>query len=736
MNDNSFLNLTSNNVLAKIDIDPRLVETFKRVMAKQQEYFNANGYTSERDYKNFFEQYLLKDMPDKLKILISDEPSKKGADGFYRHRQGVQEIHIDSSCLTYPTEYLDATLSHEFIHFLVMRGLENVKYPDPEIKNGGFINEAITEMLNQQLYPNSHSYKPQVNMLKFANLLTGKVNNYSLFLQGKVDSKRTSSSWQNFVQNVTKYHHEWADKGFVMTEAVEDSNYIYAQRQLIQNCIPQHLISSFEEYDRYLSIIEQRPAPDTEWIEKFKQGMDNGLLNNMNIPDPLMRKFLENKLKEYRTLSSKLKEFGNQDFIEFEIAGHKIAIDKNQKVYNSSKLPYQLTWYPNNNTLEFKTGNNVININMETADFSKGRADILKKLKEIPDIFSKSLRKDIEILNKNINIDDLKKIEKFQLPNINQKVSPIYIATYTDHLEILNSPIELGSIENVKQNEYIGMTSKTNGAIYQKDLGQISNGLTFSTLTEQNLDKEIQSYFYKQYKNSLTEEQLNQAIGEYRKSSEYDPDEEDNIKELKDAAVGYYSRMKLASLNEEERKKISNKIIEEKPKFIVSAKDGKLDVSLLYGKEFISAYKGNSVEIVNKNANALFNDYFFNYQNNLSKQVVNDNVKISTDQNNNILTPTKNKSQFVEMKNSIENMTVDDLEKQFNRKYGLPDEPYNPKKELEEEKRELRRKKFYEKVKSLGLNNNDMDLENLFKEQEMLRGHIEQVEQFHQNKLM
>ena len=46
MDDKGFVNLISDDVLNEIKIDPRLRETFKRVIKKMQAYFNANGYTT------------------------------------------------------------------------------------------------------------------------------------------------------------------------------------------------------------------------------------------------------------------------------------------------------------------------------------------------------------------------------------------------------------------------------------------------------------------------------------------------------------------------------------------------------------------------------------------------------------------------------------------------------------------------------------------------------------------
>ncbi len=68
MEENSFLYFTQNEVISKIDIDSRLIDSFKRVMKKMQEYYNANGYSIQRNYKEFLEKYLLNSGTNNLKI--------------------------------------------------------------------------------------------------------------------------------------------------------------------------------------------------------------------------------------------------------------------------------------------------------------------------------------------------------------------------------------------------------------------------------------------------------------------------------------------------------------------------------------------------------------------------------------------------------------------------------------------------------------------------------------------
>ena len=94
MDDKSFVNLISDDVLNEIKIDTRLKAPFKRVVKKLQAYFNANGYTTQRDYKTFFEENLI---GKNFKIYVSDEPSKIGALGFYS--KAKQCICIDEGLL-------------------------------------------------------------------------------------------------------------------------------------------------------------------------------------------------------------------------------------------------------------------------------------------------------------------------------------------------------------------------------------------------------------------------------------------------------------------------------------------------------------------------------------------------------------------------------------------------------------------------------------------------------------
>lgn len=231
MEDKSFLYLTNDDILSKINIDPRLIDSFKRVMEKMQDYFNANGYTSERNYQEFFEKYLLNSRKNNFKIY-ADKISEKNLLGFYCKSRN--EIRIQENLLNSDNEILDHTLCHEYIHFIVHHSLESDK-SEFEIYKGGFIDEALTEMLTQQIFPKYKSYDPQVSMQKFANILSGQINRYSQFLNGGIDVQRGSYAWNSYVSSVNKFQDEFKKNGNMsLNEAKTNPNYIDAQRKLIE----------------------------------------------------------------------------------------------------------------------------------------------------------------------------------------------------------------------------------------------------------------------------------------------------------------------------------------------------------------------------------------------------------------------------------------------------------------------------------------------------------------------
>ena len=69
-----FLELTKEENLKKLNIDPRLVDSFKRVMIKIQQYFDSHGYSEKVDFETIINDYLLpREVVDREAIRRSTE---------------------------------------------------------------------------------------------------------------------------------------------------------------------------------------------------------------------------------------------------------------------------------------------------------------------------------------------------------------------------------------------------------------------------------------------------------------------------------------------------------------------------------------------------------------------------------------------------------------------------------------------------------------------------------------
>ena len=640
MEDKSFINLLTEENLAKINIDPRLVDSFKRVMKKMQVYFNSNGYTSERDYQAFFYEYLLNpDNTKNLSLFLNDEPSKIGAGGFYTN--DGKKICIDESN-SRKDENLDSTLCHEFIHFLVMRGIIDEQYADPQIRFGGFINEALTEMLNRQMYPNSGAYEPQVSMMEFANLLSNNVNNYSMFLRGNIDAKGYgASAWNNFVANAKAYQSKWKGKPFLMSDARKDKLYINAQRELINSKISCHLIKSFSDYTEKIDILMQRPAPDLEYMETFFENMDISLLNNLGLRNPELSSILKQKLQEYREISSSYEKYGNKDIYEFEILGRKIGIDKDRNLYGANGLLYQTTWNPNTGIYEFKTGNESVKLDISQIDFKSWKTKAGERQQEIAQYFSQNAKDDVKSVEQVAKNNGLVKLEKFTLPSVGGKKNStvIYVATYNDRIEVLNNPTQIGTMENINLAQYIGVTSLDPkvGAIYSKPLGSIDNGIVYSKYNQKNLHSRTIHLLAQKIISTLTEEQIDKLVEQYKASDEYDVEDNLSPEQLQEFAIMQYVESQYDRIPYGQKKELYDKVVKSNERFIISTKDGKINVSLLFGDEITTAFQGQSVVLVDTKGKGLYNEQYETLSRSATVKTTSNPSVIKTNEDGNII---------------------------------------------------------------------------------------------------
>lgn len=714
MDNKDFLYFTQDDILDKIDIDDRLREPFKNVLKKIQEYFNANGYISQRDYKSFIEKYFLNSNEKNFRIIIGKDI--QGLLGYYYKNGNL--IHITDKNLSLGREKLEGTLCHEFIHFLVMHGLTNEEIN--EVNNRTFINEALTEMLNQQIYPQNNGYIPQVEMQKYANLLSGKTNNYSLFLKGKIDAAITSPMWKNYHEYTEKFQKDY-DKDSnlqLLSNAIFNENYINAQRQLIQLFIQPSKSKTFEEYCDCIKKLSQRVAPDQEYVDQIVEQLDNVMIRTLNIKDEQIKNFLKQKLVETRENIKKLQEYDGKRVYEFEILGKKIAIDENLKV-RGDLLGVQRGWNPNTRKMYFEVNGKRIELDVDKLNFNQRQMEIQQKIEELSTYYSPDTIKDMTMLSDAFQqIDSVESIEKFELPRINGEKSPtaIYIAKSGNKVIILNNATKVDYKSHIPLDRYIGKTSKNPNLalISSENIGYIENGIVMSTLTTKQIDKRVLGTLAKEVEKELTPEKFKIAKEKYIKNSVLIDESE-----LKSEVISMIAKEKYDSLSTEEKEKLQSKVKAESKQFIISSKDGKIEVGLIHGK---SSYKATSKTLYDSKEKGIYNNIKSNLQSSKDKSKATQFQQIPLDQKGNMIIPA-DKKENISQEATAKDQQQDNKSK-LKKPYIKPKlkETLIEKKQLQDKQKDIRRQIYEGKIDKMGLNASQTPtLNNLFTHQQSIQ---------------
>lgn len=427
-----------------------------------------------------------------------------------------------------------------------------------------------------------------------------------------------------------------------------DELYINAQRELINSKISVHLIKSFSDYTEKIDILMQRPAPDLEYMETFFENMDINLLNNLGLRNPELSSVLKQKLQEYREISSSYAKYGNKDIYEFEILGRKIGIDKDRNLYGAKELLYQATWNPNTGIYEFKAGNESVKLDISQIDFKNWKTRAGERQKEIAQYFSRNAKDDVKSVEQVAKNDGLVKLEKFTLPSVGGKKTPtvIYVATYNDRIEVLNNPAQIGTMENINLAQYIGVTSLDPkvGAIYSKPLGSIDNGIVYSKYNQKYLHSGTIQSLAKKITPTLTEEQIDKLVEQYKASDEYDVEDNLSQEQLQEFAIVQYAKSQYDRIPYEQKKELYDKVVKSNDRFIISTKDGRINVSLLFGDEITTAFQGQSVVLVDTKGKGLYNEQFEILSRSATVKTTSNPSVIKTNKDGNIIFPQMQRS--------------------------------------------------------------------------------------------
>lgn len=603
MEDKSFLYYTQDEIIDKLDIDPRLIEPFKRVMHKIQEYFNAHGYTQERDYASYLRRNLLESDSNNLKFVVQTI-DEKGVLGFFSKKD--RKIAISEELLKNDfSEGVECTLCHEFIHFLVMLELS---LGEADIFSSSFINEALTEMLTQEIYPNSNGYDAQVAMHKYANLLSGKVNNYSRFLQGFIDARYSSHEWSNYVESTKKFQNDFKKAGYItLEEARNNENYINAQRCLINLFLNPRIKRNFFEYVDCMKKLDVAPIQDREHFFKMISSIDINFIRDFSLRNPEIEKALLKRLEQVRSVIVTMRKMGLQKIFPFTLDGQEFALDENYRPIGVYGM--QIMSSPNGK-LEISYHGKSVVFYKQNIQFISASEFYEEKLQKLSSLFTPHLSSGLNYLQKALQLDgDLQRVEKFELPMINSKQKRnIYVAIYENQAVVLNGATFLSDVESFSNNRFIGMTSRDPkiAAIYSEPLGVISKGMLFSILNEKQIHAGVIGRVSEFLEERLSQEEIEKAISAYQESPEY---YEETGEELKQEAIRFMAIDVIAKMPPEAVEKLREEILKKKEQFVVFSNEGHLEVSLMHSSENKSSFRGSSEVLFDKNGMGIYQEF-------------------------------------------------------------------------------------------------------------------------------
>lgn len=610
MNDTSFIDLLKKNNLDKISIDDRVVEAFKSVMKKIQAYFNANGYSLERDYKKFFEEYLLTDdLSKKLNIIVNNEPSKRGALGIYYNEEKI--LSIDEKCLN-DKEILEHVLCHELIHFIVMR--ENSKN---EVSKSEFFNEALTEMLTIQILGNNKkSYEPQVEMMKYINLLSGVVNNYSQFLKGNFGGNYSSPNWNSILSFLNLYQNKFENKGYVLKDAKYDKDYINAQRKAIDNYVLSGRINNFSEYLEKINLIRHRVAPDSEYIEQELLKLDTNFINKLRIDNKRVKENMLTKLKDLRKNLDEYDQTTDKNVYEFDFEGYKITIDEELNVTGVPPIDRNKnikSFISKNGTtgeLTIMINGSLKSLNIKDLKFYNKKELLAEKINQIEKIFSPLVNQDYDAIKKiNDNSYDLISLKRFTLPLVGIKKTKrknVYVAEYKDRIELVGSYINVGELEKNDLLKYHGVTATDNGLIYADNVGSASNGVVYLQMNEYSFKQKAIRLFADEL-NTLDDKKIEIIINEFKKSPQFEWYNGVG-RNIRKEAVYYSASLCFDKLPDSKKEELFNKVIFDEEKVVITFDGEKVSANLMFTDK--SCFAGDEEILINAYGQGIYNEQF------------------------------------------------------------------------------------------------------------------------------
>lgn len=233
---------------------------------------------------------------------------------------------------------------------------------------------------------------------------------------------------------------------------------------------------------------------------------------------------------------------------------------------------------------------------------------INEKINRLKLLFDEDSISDVTMVNKVIGNQDLVSIIKYKFPIINNSNiffdRDVYVAEYTERIEVLSDITPISKIDKFKEGTYIGKSSGSDKSLVIEDIKEETVGYIYALIGENNLEKICAKDLLVDIKRLLTPVYMNEIIDNYL--LEY-PDDFNKIKK-EELALNFEALKKFKELPYNEKIDLIDTHLSEVEKIIISINNKKISVSLLCNEIENKSIKGELIYLFDRENRGIYNE--------------------------------------------------------------------------------------------------------------------------------
>lgn len=312
--DSPFLELISDENIKKLKIDNELIDEFKSVIKKIDKFFKENNLMDVRDWRSFFNKYLLTNSDEQVSICFNEYDNNSWGGCYNKNDKMISVRKKDKNALC-----------HEFIHFMVMHDSNSL---NRKVSDSRFLNEGMTEFLTGCITGNGNSslYIHEYEIAKFYCAMTKRNNPILHFLKDEYAFDDNLYGPLNLERDTLRF-----DK------KENYDNLLQIQRTILCYGLESFNINSFDDFVEIVSAVNKRPKGDNQYIDGIFEKIVDKYLTTLDI-DGSLYEVIRKQLLDFCKISYKFNLYGDKAVSEYKIDDIFIAFDSNGNHYGEFPL--------------------------------------------------------------------------------------------------------------------------------------------------------------------------------------------------------------------------------------------------------------------------------------------------------------------------------------------------------------------------------------------------------------